>query len=148
MKNRHHDPVTPAGNRHLSQDRFIDRVRQVAAEYHVSERTARRYLNRGEFPRKEPYVCQASDGKTFELPARRTGRDGKTYPAEFPRRKGRISTPLKRDLALAYQAVMRVSRKADTDGFFLDDLVDLRRINHEVGSMLLAWEDGIKEQKE
>lgn len=113
--------MTPGDNRHLAQagERFIDTVRRVAKEAGLSERTARRYLKRGEFPDAD----------------RRTGGDGKTYPAH-PRRPVYLS-PLHRPLAMARSNIRRAAR-ADT--FADGDLDVLRDVVREGGRLLARWE--------
>ena len=96
----------------------IDAVRRIAAEYRVSERTARRYMLRGE-----------------TLGARCVGSDGKSYP-----RGGRWIhpyTPLRKPLAIARANVRRAAR---ADSFHDADLNVLRDIVQEGNRLLRRWE--------
>ena len=134
MRRMEWEGLTREGSRQLTQGRQMEQIRRIADEYKVSERTARRYLKRGEIP------ARFSD--------RRIGSDGKTYPATNPQHGARSVTPMKRNLALAYQAIMRVDRKSQADGFYQEDLADLRRICDEAMAMLADWKRGIEEGKE
>ena len=119
--------VTPCNKCNLSKDgeRFIDTVRRVAGEYKVSERTARRYLKRGELP----------DGR------RGIGRDAKTYPAST--RLGYLS-PLHGPLSIARSNVRRAARAGS---FYEGDLNLLRDIVVEARRLLLEWEEMTRADK-
>lgn len=136
--------VTPVNCSHLSKDgeRFIDTVRRVAGEYRVSERTARRYLKRGELP---PALNPTKpDAKWWEY-TRHRGRDGKWYPSSY-KSSGRPRTPLKNDLTASLQALRRVEKKGPVCGFYPEDMADLKSIYREARELLTLWMEAEKGQ--
>jgi len=114
--------LTPVVKSNLSQ-----RVRSVAHEYKVSERTARRYLKRGKLPSlpNKP-GCQISEV------TRHTGRDGKQYPVSQSYR-----SPLHKPLSIARNQVRRAGR---AEQFHDDDVIILRQIVSEAQDLLHRWE--------
>ena len=114
--------LTPAADSNLSH-----LVRSVAQEYKVSERTARRYLKRGELPSlpNKP-GCQV-----WEV-TRRTGHDGKQYPVSQKYR-----SPLHKPLSSARNNVRRAGR---AEQFHDDDVLILRQIVSEAQDLLHRWE--------
>lgn len=117
--------LTPAVKPHLSQQ-----VRSVAQEYKVSERTARRYLKRGELP-SLPNKPGCKVGET----TRRTGADGKQYPVQDRERSFR--SPLHGLLSSARSNVRRAGR---ADELYDGDILVLRDIVAEAQDILQRWE--------
>jgi hypothetical protein len=99
---------------------FRDKVRETARTYKVSERTARRYLAKGELP---PHGEE-----------RRRGMDGKWYPAH-PRRPTFLS-PLHKPLSNARSNLRRV---AHAESFHDTDLKLLQEIAALACSLLVDW---------
>jgi hypothetical protein len=97
-----------------------DKIRETARTYEVSERTARRYLAKGELP---PHGEE-----------RRQGMDGKWYPAH-PRRPTFLS-PLHKPLSNARSNLRRVAR---ADSFHDTDLNLLQEIAALACSLLVDW---------
>ncbi|MCE9613106.1 MAG: hypothetical protein K8T26_02445 [Lentisphaerae bacterium] len=91
----------------------------MAAEHGVSIRTARRHIARGTLPTSE----------------RRTGRDGKRYPAG-----GIGRSPLHRPLAVARANIRRAARAAE---FTAGDRAVLNDIVAEASALLNTWNDAI-----
>ena len=120
--------MTRGNNCNLSKDgeRFIETVRRVAAACEVSERTARRYLKRGEMPPNPKQRC--------------IGQDGKRYPVG---RRCYLS-PLRHLLAIARSNVRRAARAGS---FYEGDLALLRDIVLEARRLLLEWEDVTRADK-
>jgi hypothetical protein len=100
-------------------------TKEMAGQFHVSERTARRHIARGTVP-----------------DVRRTvGADGKTYPGSHGfyrhgRRPSRQWTPLITDLGTARTAVRRLARATK---FTDEDLAELRTIAGEAGDLVRRW---------
>ena len=101
------------------------KTKEMAEQFCVSERTARRHIARGTTPA-----------------ARRTvGADGKTYPGSHEayrhgRRPTRQWTLLVTDLGIARTAVRRLARATK---FTDEDLAELRIIATEAGELLRHW---------
>ena len=113
--------LTPAVKPHLSQQ-----VRSLAQEYKVSERTARRYLKRGQLPP----LPNKPGCKIWEV-TRRTGADGKQYPVRQSSR-----SPLHGLLSSARSNVRRAGRAEE---FYDDDVIMLRQIVSEAQNILHRW---------
>jgi hypothetical protein len=100
-------------------------AKEMAEQFCVSERTARRHIARGTTP-----------------DARRTvGADGKTYPGSHGsyrhgRRPIRQWTPLVTDLGIARTAVRRLARATK---FTDEDQAELRTIAGEARDLLRRW---------
>jgi hypothetical protein len=114
--------ITPAASVPFC-GRLTQTAIDMAGEYRCSLRTAYRHLARGTSP--------SSD--------RRTGRDGKTYPAH-PRGLPLARTPLARELALTRQALNRANVKAARDGVDTADIVALHQIVLSAQTILKFWE--------
>jgi hypothetical protein len=100
-------------------------AKEMAEQFCVSERTARRHI--------------ASD--TTPDRRRTVGADGKTYPGSHAsyrhgRRPSRQWTPLIADLGIARTAVRRLARATK---FTDEDLAELRIIATEAGDLLRHW---------
>ena len=96
-----------------------DKIKEIAAKYSVSERTARRYLKRGQLPLPPESRC--------------LGMDGKQYPRDRPRNL----SPLHKPLAIARANIRRAVRAGEfRDG----DLLILQDIVQEGTSLLANWE--------
>ena len=113
--------LTPVVRSNLSQQ-----IRSVAQEYKVSERTARRYLKRGELP-SLPNKPGCHIGET----TRRIGRDGKQYPV-----RQILRSPLHKHLSIARNNVRRAGRAEE---FYDDDVIILRQIVTEAQNVLQRW---------
>lgn len=96
------------------------KIKEIAATYSVSERTARRYLGRGQLP--------------APMETRRLGMDGKYYP--YPDRVGYLS-PLHKPLVIARSNIRRAARAGE---FREGDLAILQGIVLEGKRLLANWE--------
>ena len=76
-----------------------DKIKEIAAKYSVSERTARRYLKRGQLPLPPESRC--------------LGMDGKQYPRDRPRNL----SPLHKPLAIARANIRRAVRAGEFPGW-------------------------------
>lgn len=113
------DPYSPKQREALKfrdeftrQNRNVSELtaKQIAEIFDISERSARRYRQRGVLP----------------FPERRIGKDGKNYCARS--RPGRIRSNVDEDLKRAKQALRRFFRKPR---FHEDDLEELETITQE-----------------
>ncbi|MEI7733167.1 MAG: hypothetical protein WCO56_26580 [Verrucomicrobiota bacterium] len=97
-----------------------EQIRQVATEYKVSLRTARRHLYAGTLPSQD----------------RRFGSDGKTYPAGTG---WKMRSRVAKDLALCGQALQRAHRKACEDGYDPDEHQTLLEIQRQLNEVVEMW---------
>ena len=100
-------------------------TKEMAEQFQVSERTARRHIARGTMPDDRRTI--GTDGKTY-LDSHNSYRHG--------RPRGRQWTPLVTDLGIARTAVRRLARAPK---FMDEDLAELRTIAGEAGELLRRW---------
>lgn len=99
---------------------------EIAFDFAVSLRTARRHLAKGTFPAR----------------LRKVGPNGKSYPScARPSRSTRRFDRVALDLEMARNAVRRVARATR---FNEADLSDIRTIAEEAAALLGAWEETVR----